>query len=99
MYDDANFENISNCKSNNSFGALDDLSDFEEESNANGDSKNVQPPSECGLYFPFPLEIFFLLYSYAHNVSRPKVLFIFSIQRNESNGPANTQNTGLNTGF
>ena len=24
-------------------------------------------------YFPFPSEIFFLLYSYAHNISRPKV--------------------------
>ena len=24
-------------------------------------------------YYPFPSEIFFLLYSYAHNTSRPKV--------------------------
>lgn len=77
LYDDANFENISDCESNDSFGALDNLSDFEEESNANGDSENVQPPSERGLYFPFPSEIFFLPYSYVHNVSRRKVLFIF----------------------
>jgi hypothetical protein len=29
-------------------------------------------------YFPFPSEIFFLLYSYAHNVSKPKVSHICS---------------------
>ena len=55
-------------------------SDSEEESN--GDRENVQRPTERGLYFPFPSEIFFLLYSYAHNVSRPKVkllLYAFNL--------------------
>ena len=28
-------------------------------------------------FFPFPSEIFFLLYSYAHNTSRPKVKIFY----------------------
>ena len=67
------FENISDSESNDSFSVFDNLSDFEEESN--DDSENLPQPSEQGPYFPFPSEIFFLLYSYVHNVSRPKVWF------------------------
>ena len=73
LYKDASYDNISDSESDDTFGVFDSLSDFEEESN--GDSENVQRPSEHGLYFPFPSEIFFLLYSYVHNVSRPKVFF------------------------
>ena len=96
LYDDANFENISDCESNDSFGALDNLSDFEEGSNANGDSENVQLPSERGLYFPFPSEIFSCsIATYITFPDQRYCLYLF-VQRNESNSPANTQNTGLN---
>jgi hypothetical protein len=30
-------------------------------------------------YFPFPSETFFLLYSYAHNISSPKVLVHYTV--------------------
>lgn len=73
LYDDNSYENISGSESDDTFSVFDSLSDFEEESN--GDSENVPRPSQHGLYFPFPSEIFFLLYSYVHNVSRPKVFF------------------------
>jgi hypothetical protein len=63
------------------FSVFGSFSDSEEESNANGnsESENVPWPSEHshGLYFPFLSEIFPLLYSYIHNVSRPKVFFTF----------------------
>ena len=72
-YNDTSFENISDSESNDTCSVFDNLSDFEEESN--GDSEELPRPSEQGPYFPFPSEIFFLLYSYVHNVSRPKVLF------------------------
>ena len=32
-------------------------------------------PRQQDSYFPFPSKIFFLLYSYVHNISRPKVIF------------------------
>ena len=76
--DDVSLENNSDSESNDdTFSVLGSFSDSEEESNANGDSENVPRPSEHGLYFPFPSEIFLLLYSYVHNVSRPKVFFTF----------------------
>ena len=31
-------------------------------------------------FFPFPSEIFFLLYSFAHNISRPKVISHYLVQ-------------------
>ena len=31
-------------------------------------------------FFPFPSEIFFLLYSFAHNISRPKVISDYLVQ-------------------
>ena len=73
-YDDTSFENISDSDSNDTFSVFDNLSDFEEESD--GDSEKLPRPSQQGSYFPFPSEIFFLLYSYVHNVSRPKVLSV-----------------------
>lgn len=52
-------------------------SDSEEESDSDNAILQRPPEHGNGLYFPFPSEIFFLLYSYVHNVSRPKVIFIF----------------------
>ena len=69
---------IFDSESDDTFSVFNTLSDFEEESN--GDSKNVARPSEHGSYFPS--EICFLLHSYLHNVSRPKVFFLILIFTN-----------------
>ena len=77
-YDDTSFENISNSNSIDTFSVFDNLSDFHDfgEESDGDNSKKLPRPSEQGSYFPFPSEIFFLLYSYVHNVSRPKVLSV-----------------------
>ena len=67
LHDATSFENISDSESNETCSLFDNLSDFEEESNGGNDE--LPRPSEQGSYFPFPSEIFFLLYSYVHNVS------------------------------
>lgn len=52
-----------------------ELSSDDEELSENGDTSEItdQMPNDDSNFFPFPSEIFFLLYSYAHNTSRPKV--------------------------
>lgn len=56
-----------------------DLSDSDisssEASDADSPADANAPLSQVS-YYPFPSEIFFLLYSYAHNTSRPKVTLI-----------------------
>jgi hypothetical protein len=80
VYDDVSLENNSDTQSNDdTFSVFGSFSDSEGEEESNDDSENVPLPSEHGhgLYFPFPSELFLLLYSYVHNVSRPKVFFTF----------------------
>lgn len=43
------------------------------------DQNDEQYEYRRGAYFPFPSEIFFLLYSYAHNISRPKVMTDYTL--------------------
>jgi hypothetical protein len=80
VYDDVSLENNSDTQSNDdTFSVCGSFSDSEGEEESNDDIENVPLPSEHGhgLYFPFPSELFLLLYSYVHNVSRPKVFFTF----------------------
>lgn len=52
------------------------ISGVSDDSSSDGDIDNVaRRPRKQDSYFPFPSEIFFLLYSYVHNISRPKVIF------------------------
>ena len=54
-----------------------DLSASDILSEASDASANIAVGKDPALsYYPFPSEIFFLLYSYAHNTSRPKVTHI-----------------------
>ena len=53
-----------------------DLSDSDNISETSGSPQAEQEAStQPDSYFPFPSEIFFLLYSYAHNITRPKVTY------------------------
>ncbi len=55
-----------------------DMDGFSDTSDAEVDGESSTTRNQQNAYFPFPSEVFFLLYSYAHNTSRPKVITIQS---------------------
>jgi hypothetical protein len=73
--DDEMLDNESSFDDSDSY--LDEfISGVSDDSSSDGDIDNVsRRPRQQDSYFPFPSEIFFLLYSYVHNISRPKVIF------------------------
>ncbi len=48
-----------------------DMDGFSDTSDAEVDGESSTTRNQQNAYFPFPSEVFFLLYSYAHNTSRP----------------------------